>query len=103
MDKDYEKSMLIIDSIVDGISENIKDSDIDILAYVYVKIGNMIDYYEYECKLIEFHFVGYEHEQAYNCVIDQASDIRCLLKGKAICKGFNIIYYKKVIQYTNSR
>lgn len=70
MEKDYEKSMLIIDSIVNGISENIKDSDIDILAYVYVKIENIIDYDEYACKLIEFHLVGYEREQAYNCVID---------------------------------
>ena len=52
MDKDYEKSMLIIDSIVDGITENI------------------IDYDEYACKLIEFHLVGYEREQAYNYVID---------------------------------
>lgn len=88
MNKDYEKAMIVVDSIVKSIPEDIKDKELESLAYVYVKIGNMIDYDDYACKLIESHLAGYDRERAYDCVIEPASDIRCLLRCKAICKGY---------------
>ena len=86
--EDYEKAKSMIEEIIKNIPESIKGKDLELVAYIYVKIGHMIDYDQHAADIIDAHLGGLDRERAYDMVVEPASDIRSLARSRALCKGY---------------
>ncbi|MEE3343753.1 MAG: transglutaminase domain-containing protein [Bacilli bacterium] len=78
----------IVDEIINSVPSYCEDDELKIFTYIYVKVANLLEYDNNAAKLIDMHLAGYDRDKANEHVIDPASTIECLIKGRALCSGY---------------
>jgi hypothetical protein len=82
------KAELIIEDIVNSIPKYCQGNQLKTFTYVYYKIAQILEYDDRAAELIDLHLGGYDREQAEDNVINPASTIECLTRGRALCSGY---------------
>ena len=103
MTNECEKANEIIDRIIASIPNYLLDDpeyQLKVFTYIYVQLSTMIEYDEYAANLIDEHLGGFDRDEAYTDFIIPASDIRGLVRGKAICVGYSLIL-KTILEKVN--
>ena len=79
---------LIIEDIIKSIPSYCQGNQLKVFTFIYYKIAHILKYDDYAAKLVDLHLGGYDRERAEDTIINPASTIKCLTKGRALCSGY---------------
>ena len=78
----------IFDEMISSIPDYCKGDELKTFTYIYVLLSKKLCYDEYASDLADQHLGGFDREQAYDLIINPASNISCLRRGTALCGGY---------------